>query len=70
MVLLGLRYKQTYLVEKIKELQKKNDFYKIRGSRQDGDPAGSMKKSILKRVIGLFVIINIPENCDGNLIDL
>lgn len=35
-----------------------------------GDPAGSMKKSLFKRVISLFVIINIPGNCEGILIDL
>lgn len=35
-----------------------------------GDPAGSMKKSLFKRVISLFVVINIPGNCEGILIDL
>lgn len=35
-----------------------------------GDLAGSIKKRILKRVIGLFVIINIPGNFDVNLMDL
>lgn len=29
-----------------------------------------MKKVLSLKVIGLFTVINIPENCDGSLTDL
>lgn len=36
-----------------------------------GEPCRlSMKKSLYLKVIGLFVIINIPKDCDGILMDL
>lgn len=50
----------------------KNPTHKKGGAGKiGGDPAGrSMKKRFMLRVVSLFMIINIPGKCDGNLMDL
>ncbi len=40
------------------------------GAGKMGESCRLYEKKYIKKVIGLFVIINIPANCDGSLMDL